>query len=307
MNKILLIGSTGQVGWELHRTLMTSGTVIPANRDPSAPYNIDLGKPDTIRTVIRDVQPSLIVNAAAYTAVDKAESEPDLAMAINGTAPGIIAEEAKRCKAGMIHYSTDYVFNGSQTRPYLEDDLTDPQSVYGSTKLAGEQAIAAVNDAYLIFRTSWVYGLKGKNFLLTMLKLAQEREEIKVVDDQVGSPTWSRMIAEATAQIVSQGCPDIYEFLASKHGIYHLTSTSQVSWHGFAKAIFGLSKSFEVGKLRTLIPIISNQYPSPAQRPAYSCLDTDKISEAFGLKPPHWNDALELVLLDSSPYLTVNT
>jgi dTDP-4-dehydrorhamnose reductase len=296
MNKILLIGSIGQVGWELHRTLMTLGTVIPANRHSAEPYRLDLAQPDTIRTVIRELQPNLVVNAAAYTAVDQAESEPDLAMIINGIAPSIIAEEAKRCKAGIVHYSTDYVFNGSQIRPYTEDDPTDPQSVYGATKLAGEQAVTSVSDAYLILRTSWVYGLHGKNFLLTMLRLAQEREEIKVVDDQVGSPTWSRMIAEATAQIVSQGNPNLYEFLAEKYGIYHLTSTSQISWYGFAKAIFEISKSFEREKLRTLTPILSNQYPSPVQRPAYSCLDTCKVSKTFGLMLPHWNNALELAL-----------
>lgn len=296
MNKILLIGSTGQIGWELHRTFMTIGTVITANRNSAEPYSIDLSQPDTIRTVIRDVQPSLIVNAAAYTAVDKAESESALAMAINGIAPGIIAEEAKYCRAGLVHYSTDYVFSGDQTRPYIEDDSTKPQSVYGATKLAGEQAITAVNEAYLIFRTSWVYGLHGKNFLLTMLRLAREHEEIKVVDDQIGSPTWSRMIAEATAQVVSQGNPDIYEFLANQHGIYHLTSASQVSWYGFAKAIFQLSGSFKAGKLKTLTPILSSQYPSLVQRPAYSCLDTDKFFKTFGLAPPHWNNALDLVL-----------
>lgn len=299
MNKILLIGSTGQVGWELHRTLMPLGTVITANRHSAEPYRVDLAQPDTIRTVIRDVQPSLVVNTAAYTAVDRAESEPDLAMAINGVAPGILAEETKRCRAGLVHYSTDYVFSGDQSRPYTEDHPTNPQSVYGSTKLAGEQAIAAVSEAYLILRTSWVYSLHGKNFLLTMLRLAQEREEIKVVDDQVGSPTWSRMIAEATAQIVSQGVSCLYEFLAEKHGVYHLTSTSQVSWYGFAKTIFELSGSFETGKLRTLTPILSSQYPSPAQRPTYSCLDTNKISKTFGLELPHWKDALQLVLSGS--------
>jgi len=296
MTKILLIGSTGQVGWELHRTLMTLGTVITANRHSAEPYRVDLAQPDTICAVIRDVQPSLVVNAAAYTAVDKVESEPDLAMAINGVAPGIIAEEAKRCRAGLVHYSTDYVFSGDQTRPYTEDDSTNPQSVYGSTKLAGERAITAVSEAYFIFRTSWVYGLHGKNFLLTMLKLAQEREEIKVVDDQVGSPTWSRMIAEATAQVVSQGNSDLYDFLADKQGIYHLTSTGQVSWYGFAKTIFELSKSFETEKLETLTPIHSDQYPSPVQRPAYSCLDNHKISKAFSLELPQWNSVLALIL-----------
>ncbi|KAB8320273.1 dTDP-4-dehydrorhamnose reductase [Tolypothrix campylonemoides VB511288] len=297
MTRILLTGSTGQVGWELQRTLMTLGEVIPVGREVSSSgLRMDLSQPDTICHVIREVQPDLIVNPAAYTAVDKAESEPELAMAVNGTAPGVIAEEAKLIGAGVIHYSTDYVFNGTQATPYTEQDEPDPQNIYGKTKLAGEKAIQAVGTPHLILRTSWVYGLRGKNFLLTMLKLAREREEIRVVDDQVGAPTWSRMIAESTAHILSQGRQDMLGFLSSKSGTYHLTATGQTSWYGFAKAIFELDPKRSEHKLKNLVAIPSEQYPTPAKRPAYSSLNTQKISSTFRLSLPSWQKKLKLVL-----------
>ena len=295
--RILLTGNTGQVGWELQRTLMTLGEVIPVGREVSSSgLSIDLSQPDSIRHVIREVQPDLIVNPGAYTAVDKAESEPELAMAVNGTAPGVIAESAKLLGAGVIHYSTDYVFNGNNTTPYTEQDEPCPQSIYGKTKLAGEKAIQAVGVPHLILRTSWVYGLRGKNFLLTMLKLARSREELRVVDDQVGAPTWSRMIAESTAQILSQGTQDLIGFLSNNTGIYHLTATGQTSWYGFAKAIFELDFKRTEHKLKKLVAIPSEQYPTPATRPAYSPLDTQKISRRFGLALPSWQRNLELVL-----------
>ncbi|NMG05948.1 dTDP-4-dehydrorhamnose reductase [Brasilonema sp. UFV-L1] len=297
MTRILLTGSTGQVGWELQRTLMTLGEVISVGREiSSCGLRIDLSQPNTIRHVIREVQPELIVNPAAYTAVDKAESEPELAMAVNGTAPGVIAEEAKLLGAGVIHYSTDYIFNGHQATPYTEQDEPCPQNIYGKTKLAGEKAIQAVGVPHLILRTSWVYSLRGKNFLLTMLKLAREREELRVVDDQVGAPTWSRMIAESTAQIVSQGTQDLIGFLSRKNGIYHLTATGQTSWYGFAKAIFEYDSQRNEYKLEKVVAIPSEQYPTPAKRPAYSSLDTEKISRVFGLVLPNWQRNLELVL-----------
>ncbi|WP_414584627.1 dTDP-4-dehydrorhamnose reductase [Scytonema sp. PCC 10023] len=295
--RILLTGSTGQVGWELQRTLMTLGEVIPVGREVSSlGLRIDLSQPDTIRHVIRQVMPHLIINAAAYTAVDKAETEPELAMAVNGTAPGVIAEEAKLVGAGVIHYSTDYVFNGNQATPYTEQDEPNPQNVYGKTKLAGEKAIQAVGVPYFILRTSWVYGLRGKNFLLTMLRLAREREEIRVVDDQVGAPTWSRMIAESTAQILSQGTKDLINFLSSNSGIYHLTASGQTSWYGFAKVIFEYDSKRSEHKLEKLVAIPSHEYPTPAKRPAYSSLDTQKISSTFGLAFPSWQRNLELAV-----------
>jgi dTDP-4-dehydrorhamnose reductase len=295
--KILLTGVTGQVGWELQRTLMTLGEVIPVGRSVSHPsLQMDLAQVDSIRRTIREIKPNLIINPAAYTAVDKAETEPELAMAINGIAPGAIAEEAKRIGAAVIHYSTDYVFDGTKNTAYTEEDQPNPQNIYGKTKLAGEQAIASVGVPHLILRTSWVYSLRGKNFLLTMLRLAQEREEIRVVDDQIGAPTWSRMIAEATAQIISQAPENISDFLANKGGLYHLTASGQTSWYGFAQAIFGYGEGKSDRKLQRLIAITSKEYPTPASRPAYSLLDSQKLSHKFGLVLPDWQKSLELTI-----------
>ncbi len=289
--KILLTGVNGQVGWELQRTLMTVGEVIPVGRS-----QLNLAQPNTIRHIIREVQPDLIINSAAYTAVDQAESEPELAMKINGIAPGVIAEEAKRLGAAIIHYSTDYVFDGAKTIPYTEEDQPNPQNTYGKTKLVGEQAIASVGVPHLILRTSWVYGLRGKNFLLTMRKLAQEKEEIKVVNDQIGAPTWSRLIAEATAQILSQSRQDVSGFLADKGGLYHLAASGATNWYEFAQAIFTHDVQDDKCKLQRLIAITSKEYPTAANRPAYSLLNSQKLTNTFGLILPDWQKSLELVL-----------
>jgi dTDP-4-dehydrorhamnose reductase len=300
--KILLTGISGQVGWELQRSLMTVGDVICLGRN-----ELDLSRYETITSTIREIKPDLIVNPAAYTAVDRAESEPDLAMCINGVAPGILAEEAKRLGGAIIHYSTDYVFDGNQNTPYKENDSTFPQNVYGKTKLAGEKAIQAVGVNHLIFRTSWVYGLRGKNFLLTMQRLAKEREEIRVVDDQIGSPTWSRMIAELTAQIIAQircqmvitGGGYLAEFMAEKGGIYHLSSEGKTSWYGFAKAILidkFADDQYGQYKLQRLVPITTPEYPTPAPRPGYSLLDNQKLFDTFGLKISNWQQVLGLAL-----------
>lgn len=295
--KILLVGATGQVGWELQRTLMPLGEVIVAGRSVSdVALRLDLAQPDTIRQTLREVKPNLIVNAAAYTAVDRAESEPELALAINGIAPGAIAEEAKLIGAAIIHYSTDYVFDGTKTTPYTESDLPNPQNVYGKTKLLGEQAIQAVGAPYLILRTSWVYGRRGKNFLLTMLRLAEEREELRIVADQVGAPTWSYAIAIATAQIISQARQSLSHFLAENSGIYHLSAAGQTSWYGFAQAIFEPTPRLAEQRLQRLIAIPSDQYPTPAKRPAYSMLDNHKLLDKFGLVLPSWYSSLQLVL-----------
>lgn len=222
IGKILLTGSNGQVGWELQRTLATLGEVIALDR-----HGMDLVSPDSIRRTIREIKPSLIVNAAAYTAVDKAEFEPELAMAINGIVPGILAEEAKRLGDAVIHYSTDYVFDGSKNTPYTEEGAPNPLNVYGKTKLAGEQAIQAVGTPHLIFRTSWVYGARGKNFLLTILRLVRERDEIKVVNDQIGVPTWSRVIAQSTAHILTHvSCHE--KVLQDYSCIYHYCNWANV-------------------------------------------------------------------------------
>lgn len=287
--KILLTGKTGQVGYELERSLQGLGEIIALDRS-----QMDLANLDQVRDVIRQIKPNLIINPAAYTAVDKAESEPELAMRINGTAPGVMAEEAKKLGAAMVHYSTDYVFDGTKSTPYLETDPTCPINVYGATKLAGEQAIQAVGIPHLILRTSWVYGMYGKNFLLTMLRLAQERDELRIVADQYGAPTWCRTIADTTAHIVAQakGEKRPQDWWQDRSGLYHLTSQGQTTWHGFTQAI--LENSI-LAKKPILTPILTQDYPLPAKRPAYSSLSCERLTNTFcGL--PAWENALRLCL-----------
>jgi len=288
--KILVTAAQGQVGWELRRTLATLGEVVAVDR-----HAMDLSDPDSVRKCIREIQPGLIVNAAAYTAVDKAEAEPDLAMMVNGTAPGIMAEEAKRLGAAIVHYSTDYVFDGSKATPYAEDDATNPINVYGRSKLAGEEAIQAVGAPHLILRTSWVYGARGKNFLLTILRLARERDELKIVDDQFGAPTWSRTIAETTAQMLAQRRSAAA--LAEVSGVYHLTARGCTSWHGFTQAILAHSPLFVSGASKPLLlPISTSEYPLPAKRPMNSVIGNAKLASVFGLAQTDWEDALKLCL-----------
>ncbi len=283
MLRILLAGKTGQVGWELQRTLAALGQVIALDR-----RGMDLADPDSIRSAIRACDPRIIVNAAAYTAVDQAESEPDLALAINGLAPGIMAEEAKKLGALLVHYSTDYVFDGAKTAPYVEEDAPNPINAYGSSKLAGERAVAASGARYLILRTSWVYGARGKNFLRTILRLAQERDELRIVDDQIGAPTWCRSIAEATAQVLAyiqtRDAPEAY-------GTYHLSAAGSTSWFGFAQAILEHS-----GSSCKAIPIPTREYPLPARRPANSVLSNARLNARFGITLPDWRAALKLCL-----------
>ncbi len=289
--KILVTGRNGQVGWELQRTLAPLGEVVALDRQA-----LDLRNPDAIRAVVREIKPHLIVNPAAYTAVDKAESEAEVAQAVNGVAPGILAEEAKRLGAALIHYSTDYVFDGSKNGAYREEDAPCPINVYGKTKLAGEDAVRAVGVPHLILRTSWVYGVRGKNFLLTMLRLGKEREELKIVADQNGAPTWSRLIAEATAHIAAQRLTRLQEL----DGIYNFTSSGCTSWHGFADAIFAHAARTTPSpeKILRLTPIATSEYPLPAPRPANSVLSGDKLRREFGLVMPDWRDNLNLCLDD---------
>lgn len=289
---ILVTGISGQVGFELQQTLSSLGTVIGLAR-----AELDLADDQAIRRVIREVQPSAIINPAAYTAVDKAESEPELAFAINGIAPGVMAEEAATLDIPFIHYSTDYVFDGSKTMPYLESDDPNPLGVYGKSKLAGEEAIRAAGGQYAILRTSWVYGPRGKNFLRTIINLAQQRDELKVVADQVGAPTSSRAIANATAMILSQ-------WDEGKSGTYHLTCAGQTSWHGFAQAILRLYHvQHEVRgwpplrvQAEDVQPISTAEYPTAAPRPANSVLANIKVFEAFHISMPLWSEALSAVL-----------
>jgi dTDP-4-dehydrorhamnose reductase len=294
--RILLIGRDGQVGWELRRALAPLGEVVAAGR-----AELDLADAGALRRAVREAAPALIVNAAAYTAVDRAESEPDLAMAVNGTAPGILAEEARRGDAALVHFSTDYVFGGDKASPYVEDDSPRPLGVYGRSKLAGEEAVRASGARHLVLRTSWVYGARGRNFLLTMLRLAREREEVRVVDDQTGAPTWSRMIAEATAAVVAGSRPRRRADpapLAETGGVYHLTAQGATTWCGFAREILRAAPALGLARVPRLVPIATSEYPSPAARPANSRLAGDRILATFGIALPRWDEGLRLCLED---------
>jgi len=246
---------------------------------------LDLADVDAIRRVVREVKPEVVVNAAAYTAVDRAESETELAMRINGVAPGVLAEAAKRLGALLVHYSTDYVFDGTKESPYVESDAPNPINVYGESKLAGERAIESLMSRYLIIRTSWVYGARGSNFLRTMLRLAKERPELRVVDDQFGAPTWARDIAATTAMILGDA--------NGKNGVYHMTAAGETTWCEFARAIF---RQMRIST--TVVPIRSYEYRAAAARPAYSVLSSDKLCAEFGLKLSDWSSALSRCLAE---------
>ena len=285
MMRILLIGTSGQVGFELARTLAPLGEVhgydFPA---------FDMANPDAIVAACRETNPDLIVNAAAYTAVDKAESEPRLAQAINGIAPGVLADEAKRRNAVLVHYSTEYVFDGAKRTPYAEDDTPAPLNEYGRSKLAGDRAIADSGCKHLIFRTTWVYGPRGRNFLLTMLALAAAREELRIVADQRGAPTSSLFLAEATVRAIgaipAKGVPS---------GIYNLSAGGETTWADFARAIFARTATRPGFRAPRVIPIASSEYPTPARRPAYSVLSHRKFRAAFGFAPTRWQAQLDEV------------
>jgi len=282
------VGRIGQVGWELRRTLAPMAQVTCLDLP-----EIDLTQADSIRQAVREARPDVVINAAAYTAVDKAESEPDKAMQINGIAPGVLAEEARKLGALLVHYSTDYVFEGTKTEPYEESDEPNPLSSYGRSKLAGDRAVQAVGGAHLIFRLCWVYGARGQNFMLTVMRLARERERLRVVHDQVGCPTWSRMVAEATAHAVKQtmGAADI----GACSGIYHLAASGQTSWAGFSRSIVDLMPA-EGKRCVAVDSITTPQYPTPATRPAYSVMSCAKLERVFGLRLPNWEDSLKQVL-----------
>ena len=291
---ILLIGAGGQIGWELCRTLAPLGTVVAAGRSDTS-HPVDLSDPDRLRQLVRRLTPTVIVNAAAYTAVDRAEEEPALARAINAVAPAVLAEEAERLGALLVHYSTDYVFDGTKGAPYLESDATAPLNVYGQTKRDGEEAVAASAGAHLILRTSWVYGMRGQNFLLTMLRLAREREHLRVVDDQRGVPNWSRLLAEATAQAVALGHENGH-WRRELSGLYHLSCSGEASWHEFAARILDWEAGQAKAPIASLEPIPSTEYPTPAKRPEAVVLDSSRLHDAFGLRLPRWERGLSLCL-----------
>ena len=282
--KILLTGATGQVGYELERSLQSLGQVVAPRR-----AELDLSNPDQVRAVVRAVRPDLIVNPGAYTAVDQAEAEPELCWRINAEAPAIMAAEAKLLGAAMVQYSTDYVFDGAKDGPYLETDPVNPLNAYGRSKLAGEQAVAAAGIDHLILRTSWVYGMRGKNFLLTMLRLGAERAQLRVVADQHGAPTWSRSVADCSAAMLAQAQAGGPAWWARHGGVYHLTSAGATTWCGFTEAIVAAA-----GLQCQVLPIASAQYPVAAPRPANSRLDGSKLRQLCAM--PEWQDALALCL-----------
>jgi dTDP-4-dehydrorhamnose reductase len=291
--RILIFGRKGQVGWELRHKLACLGQVSTVEYP-----EVDFSNSDSILSAVRKVEPAVIVNAAAYTAVDKAETELDLATAINATGPSVLAEEARRLGGLLVHYSTDYVFDGSKPSPWIETDAPDPLNAYGRTKLAGDQAIQSSGCDYLIFRTSWVYGARGGNFLLTMLRLAKERAELRIIDDQIGAPTSSECIAQATSDVLSQvlapGGSGV-SGIQGRSGIYNLTSSGETSWFGFAKAILTEAATRFGSPLPNLVPITTADYPTPAQRPANSRLCCQRLESVFGVSLPPWEQALDLV------------
>jgi dTDP-4-dehydrorhamnose reductase len=300
---ILLVGARGQVGQALLKTLAPLGPVTAVSR-----HDLDLTDLAAIATQVEKTAPQLIVNAAAYTAVDKAESEPDLAHRINAEAPQALAQSAAQCGATLVHISTDYVFAGQAGSPQRENDPTGPLSVYGKTKLAGEEAIRAALDRHIILRTAWVYGAQGKgNFLKTMLKLGKDRETLSVVADQVGSPTWASDIAEAIAQLsrqlnLSNSPLDSSAKGPTNFGTYHYTNSGVASWYDFALAIFQEAKALGIPlQVQTVNPITTADYPTPARRPAYSVLACQKIAQALGQSPPHWRESLQTMLKAYAP------
>lgn len=287
--RTLLLGAGGQVGWELHRAL-DSPELVALDRTQA-----DLARPETLRDLVRAHRPAVILNAAAYTAVDAAEKDEAAARTVNAEAVAVLADEAKRVDALLVHYSTDYVFDGAAHAPYREGDRVDPLSAYGRTKLAGEQAIAASGVRHLVLRTSWVYAGRGKNFLLTMLRLARERDELRVVADQRGAPTWARSIAQATAALLGKAASQ------PVRRTLHMSCGGITSWQGFAARIVERGSARGLCRKVPVHPITTADYPTPARRPAYSVLDNGRLQSEFGITMPHWEIALEECLAEMNP------
>jgi dTDP-4-dehydrorhamnose reductase len=292
--KILLFGRNGQVGWELQRSLAPLGDVVALGSQGEGGLCGDFTDPEGIARTVREVRPDAIVNAAAYTAVDKAESEADLAAQVNALTPGVIAQVANELRAWLVHYSTDYVFDGSGTRPWRESDPTGPLSVYGRTKLAGEQRIAAANPRHLILRTSWVYGARGGNFAKTMLRLARERDRLTVIDDQFGAPTGADLLADVTAHALRALAAG-----AGRPGIHHVAAAGETTWSGYARFVVGKAQqagqTFKAGP-EQIEPVPTSAFPTPARRPHNSRLDTSSFRTAFGLALPPWQDGVARML-----------
>lgn len=287
--RILITGALGQVGHELQRSLAALGAITAVDV-----ANLDLTDSEALRRFLREHRPDVLVNPAAFTAVDKAETEEPLALAVNGVAPGVIAEEMARLGGLMIHYSTDYVFDGTGQAAWREYDAPNPLSAYGRSKLAGERAVGAAGGAHVILRTSWVYGRHGGNFMLTILRLAQQRDELRVVADQFGAPTWSRTVAAGTAQVIQQAWadPSARRRAAEWSGVYHLTNGGVTTWHGFAQALVEQAPELAGRRHVRVVPIATADYPLPARRPANSVLDNTRIERVFGVRQVGWEEAL---------------
>ena len=289
--RLLLTGSSGQIGWELRRRLAPAAELIAPDRS-----QLDFSEPRRIADIVRGIGPDVIVNAAAYTAVDKAEDEEALAMTINGTAVGVLAEEARRSGALLLHYSTDYVFDGSKHTPYIEDDPPHPINSYGRSKLAGETAIRQISGAYLILRTSWVYAARRDNFLRTVLRLAREKDELRIVADQFGAPTWAHDIAEATGRILAQARAERADG-AFAPGVFHLTGSGSTTWHGFARVILDEAARLSLlPRMPALRAIASTDYPTPAARPRNCRLSGERLQQRFGIALPDWRQSVALCL-----------
>ena len=289
--RLLLIGGNGQLGWELQRTLTTLGELTCLDFP-----KVDLADAAGLREVIRASNPNLIVNAAAYTKVDEAESEPELAFKVNGLAPAIMAEEARRLKAALIHYSTDYVFDGQKGTDYVESDQPHPLNVYGESKCEGEHRVLAEEGACLVLRTSWVYSLRPGGFVTRVLQWARQQQTLRIVEDQVGSPTWARMLAEATTQVIAQGRSDPIGYISQHTGLYHLAGAGSTSRYEWALRILELDPHPEQQSVKAVLPVKTSEFPTPAIRPMQTGLAVQKFEAAFGLKIPAWQDSLRLLM-----------
>ena len=289
--RILLLGKNGQLGWELHRTLQPLGKVFAVDYP-----EIDLTSADSINKTLQVFQPELIINAAAYTAVDRAESEPEITMAVNGIAPGLLAEQAQALFAGLIHYSTDYVFDGKKGSPYVETDRPNPINVYGTSKLEGERCVSQVNGSYLILRTSWVYSLRRESFVTKVLRWSRKKQTLRIVSDQIGSPTWARMLAEITAQMLVKASGDVFHWIKDQKGVYHLAGGGAASRLEWTQAILHYAPHSEEQITQEVQSALTSEFPAPAQRPLLTAMNCERFQNTFGLIVPDWKETLRLAL-----------
>ncbi len=289
--RIVLLGKFGQLGWELHRSLLPLGPLFAYDQP-----EIDLSYPLQIRPILEEHQPDIIINATAYTAVDTAENNPELAFTINRDAVGFLAEEARKLKSAFIHFSTDYIFDGQKGSPYTEKDQPNPLGVYGESKLAGERAIIAVDPAHLIFRTSWVYSLRGNSFVTKVLSWSRNSENLRIVGDQISNPTWARILAEATAQVIAKADHHLFDWIEEHQGIYHLAGSGHVSRYDWAKAILKYDPKKGEQIITSIQPALSSEFPTPARRPLFSALNCDLFNNTFTIALPPWQAALQLAL-----------